>query len=74
MAEEWEPRHHVAVAGGIHGTVDDLGAEVPPGGLQEHGLVETAPYVLRRVYEVLDACGGSVNWGAGGVESEIGGL
>lgn len=74
MAEQPEPCHDVAVAGGIDGAVDDLGAEIPPGGLQEHGFIKAAPDVLRRVHEVLDASGGGVNRGSGGVESEIGGL
>lgn len=35
--------------------VDVLGTDIPGGRLQEHGLVETAPDVLRGVHQVLDA-------------------
>lgn len=41
--------------------LDVLRAQVPRGGLEEHGLVEAAPDVLRRVDEVLDAAGNAVD-------------
>lgn len=44
-----------------------LRAEVPRGGLEEHGLVEAPPYVLRRVDEVLDAAGDAVDVEPSGV-------
>lgn len=45
----------------VEGEVHVTGTDVAGGGLEEHGLVEAAPYVLGGVHQVLDPAGDSVD-------------
>jgi len=53
-----------------------LRADVSRGGLDEHGLVEASPNVLRRVNKVLDPTRDAVDSGPGRVrvDDELGGF